>query len=365
MLEALDTIDWSKLQHAYGPAIDVPDLIRALASDDEEERQSATFELYENIWHQGTVYEATAYAVPFLIELLESDNVPEKNEILVLLGSLASSFDSYPQAIHQKQAHEAVACGVKIYVILLDHDDPDVRVGAAYTLFCLPECAPEVQPILQRHLESEGNQHVRASLLLCMWSFSPNLLREYHRLFQERMKAERESALVKLAAAVALIRSTEDAHSLSPEAMQTVIEAIPHPEEIEPVYEALPWMQSGFIADIGMLLCKLPPAVASAALSLCFEALAQANYGSTINLVSTILFFTFELIVIGFVPSDSGPTRRRLPEAQKTDLAALVACDRLWEINAHMAPIMKECNIPGGREQLRSYLENPSDRVSF
>src|SRR5262249_10629857 len=159
-------------------------------------------------WHQDTVYEATAYAVPFLIELLESENVLSKNEILVLLGTLASSSSS--QAIHQKQAHDAVACGVKIYVTLLDHDDPDVRVGASYTLFCLAERAPEALPILQRHLASERKQHVRASLLLCMWSFSPNLLREYRPLFQERMKVAGEASLVKLAAAMALIRSTED-----------------------------------------------------------------------------------------------------------------------------------------------------------
>jgi hypothetical protein len=75
MLENLDTIDWRNLQHAYGPATDVPDLIRALASHDEEVRQSAMYELYGTIWHQDTIYEATAYAVPFLIELLESDSV--------------------------------------------------------------------------------------------------------------------------------------------------------------------------------------------------------------------------------------------------------------------------------------------------
>jgi hypothetical protein len=365
MLEALDTIDWGNLQHASGPAIDVPDLIRALASDDEEERESAMSELYENIWHQDTVYEATAYAVPFLIELLSSDRVPSKNEILVLLGSLASGSSSHSQAIHQKQAHDAVACGAKIYVTLLDHHDPDVRGGALYTLFCLPEHASEVLPLLQRHLESERNQHVRASLLLCMWSFSPNLLREYRPLFQERMKVEGESSLVKLAAAMALIRSAEDAHALSPEAMQTVVEAILHPEEIEPVYEALPWMQSGFIADIGMLLCNLPPAAASAALSICFKALAPANYWRTIDLVSTILLFTFESVVFGFASGDPGPTRRRLTEAQRTALATLIACDRLWETNAHMAAIMKECNIPGGREQLRFCLENPSGRERF
>jgi hypothetical protein len=34
MLEGLDAIHWAELLHAYGPATDVPDLIRSLLSDD-------------------------------------------------------------------------------------------------------------------------------------------------------------------------------------------------------------------------------------------------------------------------------------------------------------------------------------------
>ena len=41
MLEELDRIDWKKLQHAYGSAKDVPDQIRALASNDDEIRKQA------------------------------------------------------------------------------------------------------------------------------------------------------------------------------------------------------------------------------------------------------------------------------------------------------------------------------------
>ena len=32
MLEGLDAVDWGRLSHAYGAAVDVPDLIRALAT---------------------------------------------------------------------------------------------------------------------------------------------------------------------------------------------------------------------------------------------------------------------------------------------------------------------------------------------
>ncbi len=65
MLEGLEGIDWGSLHHAYGAASDVPGLLRALASPRRKKRSRAIYDLYGNIWHQGTVYEATAYAVPW------------------------------------------------------------------------------------------------------------------------------------------------------------------------------------------------------------------------------------------------------------------------------------------------------------
>ena len=89
MLEDLDLVDWAHLTHAHGEASDVPDLIRALASSDAEERRNAMHALYGNIWHQWTVYEATAFAVPYLIELLDAPGVEGKDGILHLLATIA------------------------------------------------------------------------------------------------------------------------------------------------------------------------------------------------------------------------------------------------------------------------------------
>lgn len=99
MLENLDKINWASLGHAYGPADDVPALIRQLASPDAEVRDETYYELHGNIWHQGTVYEATGYAVPFLIELLEVPEVEDKNQLLYLLEAIAHG-SSYNEA-HQ------------------------------------------------------------------------------------------------------------------------------------------------------------------------------------------------------------------------------------------------------------------------
>jgi hypothetical protein len=59
-------VDWAGLTHAYGGAEDVPVLIRSLMSANADERSAALEGLFGSICHQGTVYPASAPAVPFL-----------------------------------------------------------------------------------------------------------------------------------------------------------------------------------------------------------------------------------------------------------------------------------------------------------
>ena len=90
MLDGLDAIHWAELHHAYGPASNVPDLIRSLLLDDPEIIEETLDSLYGTIWHQGTVYQATAYAVPFLIELLDSEAEQATVGLLGLLEAIAT-----------------------------------------------------------------------------------------------------------------------------------------------------------------------------------------------------------------------------------------------------------------------------------
>ena len=89
-LAGIDQIDWHSPKHAYGSAEDVPRLVRMLASDDAEVRQDALDSLCGNIWHQGTVYQASAYAAPFLLRLLDDQHTPDRHHILDLLYTLAT-----------------------------------------------------------------------------------------------------------------------------------------------------------------------------------------------------------------------------------------------------------------------------------
>ncbi|KAI8654122.1 hypothetical protein NCS56_01368800 [Fusarium sp. Ph1] len=88
-LAGLDDIDWASLQHAYGSAEDVPALLKALRFHDKKELDQVYFALSSNILHQGTRYQATSYAVPFLYALLDAKDTPRREDLLYYLVNVA------------------------------------------------------------------------------------------------------------------------------------------------------------------------------------------------------------------------------------------------------------------------------------
>jgi hypothetical protein len=53
MFAGLDDVDWAAMHHAYGPATDVPDLLRGLLADDAQAREIALDGLYGAVHHQA------------------------------------------------------------------------------------------------------------------------------------------------------------------------------------------------------------------------------------------------------------------------------------------------------------------------
>ena len=91
VLAGLTDIPWASLRHAYGPAGDVPGILRAILDGDQKTAKEAASELFGNIWHQGTVYQATAPAVPFLARLASAGC--RTATLAGLLGCIAESTD--------------------------------------------------------------------------------------------------------------------------------------------------------------------------------------------------------------------------------------------------------------------------------
>jgi hypothetical protein len=88
MLTGLDAIDWSSMHHAYSTAEEIPELLRAMASADPEERKKAHSRFYGAVHHQGDVYNCTVAALPFLLELATDDATPDRAAVVNLLVSI-------------------------------------------------------------------------------------------------------------------------------------------------------------------------------------------------------------------------------------------------------------------------------------
>ncbi|MGW2722673.1 hypothetical protein [Streptomyces sp. NPDC001492] len=112
VLEGLDEVDWAELGHAYGRAQDVPGQLTALCGPDEAARESALMALSGNIFHQGTRYSASPYAVPFLARIALAGPRTVRDGVLSLLIRLAIDWhDEYdlPGGIDIKAWRAAVA----------------------------------------------------------------------------------------------------------------------------------------------------------------------------------------------------------------------------------------------------------------
>lgn len=191
MLEGLDTINWSSLTHAHGAATNVPGLLRSLLSDNAEVRMGAVSDLHEHIWHQGTVYSASAAAVPFLYELLAHSDVQDKDGVVSLLGSIATGEGALAYEIRavgeemcrrllgqrgtslevelEKEAawmdalHRAVSAGLRNLLPYLSNTE-GLAAMVADVLGDYPEHSSWIVPEIDAALASESDEHVRQCL---------------------------------------------------------------------------------------------------------------------------------------------------------------------------------------------------------
>ncbi|MEV0408863.1 hypothetical protein [Actinoallomurus sp. NPDC050550] len=172
--EELSSVDWSALTHAYGGADDVPDLVRALYTEDEEQIEEALYELYGNVHHQGTVFPATVEAVPFLAHAA-LHAVLKRDELLMLLVTMADQTrpaDPVTEAV--RAAVGAMAPGL---LSCLEDADPAVR-RAALRVAAVATDPKAVAERLNGVYVADPDADVRADALTALARVDPNEARE-------------------------------------------------------------------------------------------------------------------------------------------------------------------------------------------
>ncbi|WP_282204870.1 hypothetical protein [Kitasatospora fiedleri] len=159
VLAGLDAHPWATVNHAYGPAEDLPGLLRAFAEDGAD-AEEALDELYGSIVHQGTVYTASADAAPYLARIAASGR--RSLDALRLLGCLAESQDECEVAPGAVRA--AVAAQLPLLLPLLADQDAAVRQAAGWTVGHTRDTGPAL-PAVRARLAVETQPVVRAELL--------------------------------------------------------------------------------------------------------------------------------------------------------------------------------------------------------
>ena len=165
-LEArLDQVDWGRLSGPYGRQKGVRNALRDLWSDDAKARSDAVGFLQDHLWHQGTVYEVSAPAVPFLADAALGDVVGRNDRIwlIALLSWIADG--SSGRETDVEAARRAARERLPEFLARLDAEsDPSVQVALVDFAARFPDESSESRPRLGRLVDGESSDPRRLVL---------------------------------------------------------------------------------------------------------------------------------------------------------------------------------------------------------
>lgn len=377
-LKQLDSIPWQDFEHAYGPATDVPDLLRALAGSDPEEADEALTELHGNIWHQGTVYEASAKAVPFLVALLDERLAVEKHLILVLLSLLARgtsyhqvhsslSNRSTPGEIEENSGHlalvrkelewveathQAVRAGSAKFQRLLADRSPETRAAAAYLLgIAAGEPKASFELLVQLLQSKERSEVVRVAAILGVGQLAPEAPGAADFLLEVLNGASERSS--RCAAALAL---GGQGGPLPATARDMLAEVLVDPGELEELFEELPWGQPEIREWASRALGSTPEGLEL------ITSLLEDTLGKSAGTWSTT-----DAILIELFPNFPATAKRaaELSPNQRRALAAVANDRSIWKASAtSLSQTLRMLNLPVDRASLLRFLDQEPPGVS-
>jgi hypothetical protein len=209
-LRGLDAVDWESLTHACGPATTTAEELEMLTSDNAEERSRAFSELTSSIIHQGSVYPATAAAVPFLVEVATMESLPAdaRTAAVVMLCWIAegnANLRRWHADVVGEPWAQSLAGGIRhatpgIIDLARHGSGAEMRTWAVWFVRMLPPSSGDLGA-LRDCLRTERDPVVRATIALGLPQNDP---------IQNDLLDAQEDALVRLCAAAQLIPSAGD-----------------------------------------------------------------------------------------------------------------------------------------------------------
>ena len=385
--DAVADVRWEHLFHAYGVAVDTPEYVRGLTSEDASERAAAVNHLYAAVLHQGTIYPATAPVVRWVSGSLDACLGSETLvSVLEWLADVAGSL-AWLAEVEAPEPPDPVEVEA-FFEHMADEDDPEyedvwgspmVDVLMAGAVIELRQSAPEVVNAILP-LIGDPNPAVwkAAAWAAAEWSRSaPEELRaEVSAVIAQRLplatdRNERASVVLALGQAggdvSAYLLDPDAAVSAcaalfvqTPQATGVLIDALTHPGQVNswfdsqdrPAFFPMHTRYTLLAEVIGRQVTieeLLPAAVPLIAASHGGLA-ADSEWGPILQLAFPDA---------GFRPGVRPPLPERLTSAQRTVLEALAANESLWnprDGNASLARM--KVGAPDDRTALLEYLRS-------
>ncbi|MFC8721291.1 hypothetical protein [Kitasatospora sp. NPDC057198] len=184
--EELGQVDWAALEHAYGSAEDVPELLAALHGDDPDAVDEAGHELVGAVCHQGSVYSASVAAVPFLAHVVRHAPLSEaRKRAMVLLFLMAEHEPEEPGEPRRADGTTTAVCAELCRMLpdllpCLADPDQETRQLALRLVASVADVLPEARraepaELLTGILEADAAPAVRADALLALDRFGVQL----------------------------------------------------------------------------------------------------------------------------------------------------------------------------------------------
>ena len=321
----------------------------------------------ETIWHQGSVYDASAAAVPFIVEILDSPATQHKELLLQLLSALATGRGWY----HAHQSAEAVRRAIPSaeiesnikreriwidelraelnrftpsFVRCLEHPDGSVRREAAELFRSLPESNSHSVPMLLRCFESETNDDVRANLLRVLFLLD----QEAALSVAETVAAGSDSSLTTLVALWALVPAAPN--QAPPNVLDRFTEIVlTADDDLIARYHSLP-SAGDFFADFGALVAVSSGPHAERIAGRYLEYVGDDPWlpdAVAVGLLCTVLH-----------PGGAKPDLQHLTPLQQQAVAkiARLAWPDAMRTYANMVDVLERFGLPGRREDMAKLL---------
>lgn len=332
-----DAVDWGAVDHAYGFATDVPHILHDLVVGSAAERKHALWQLWGNVTHQGTRYEAAVPTLPLLVAIAHRHLAPCRSEMLDLaVGLLVGFEESYvaggydwsqlePAGGLLDRLQRAFDREAASFVALLADEATSVRAAAARCLGWVRD-GDTPTPALRARYAGETDPNVRASILFA--------------LAMRGESADAEAALedanvvVRGMAAVALVRARgKDA----PPTAKAATLALSTEEAAWPI----PFLHGG----IGELASTVAESIEGASED---PEVVGALVGALRKASASRGLAQAQLLVRAAFPK---PLAGPLTALQHDAVRALVEADAAWLV-LNVADTLEERGLPRRREEL-------------